>query len=137
MTDGRFGRLIIAVPQKYGMADWPVSLLLLWLLLLIALNKAAALVSRVLLRIQNMMYGCWTDGKCTSSPAVSRRKPPSLLRDHWAIARGAWEGGLCRLAPLLAHAPIPAWPPPPHPPASTVPKFEEAGRSSGYVVADD
>jgi hypothetical protein len=21
MTDGRFGRLIIAVPQKYGMAD--------------------------------------------------------------------------------------------------------------------
>jgi len=47
--------IILLHELHYRITDLPVALLLLWLLLLMALKKAAALVSRVLLKIQNMM----------------------------------------------------------------------------------
>jgi hypothetical protein len=80
-------------------------LLLLWLLLLIALKKAAALVSRVLLKIQNMVYCGHNDGRCT------RRRDVSEGPDCSSSTRRVWQRtaraarGLWRLAPLPAHAP--------------------------------
>jgi hypothetical protein len=77
-------------------------LLLLWLLLLIALKKAAALVSRVLLKIQNMVYCGYNDGRRT------RRRAATEGPDCSSSTRRMWQltaRGLCRLAPLPAHAP--------------------------------